>query len=402
MTRDFHTSFDTTILALIVSFLFIANPLQAQDASHFDSSDSFLHYPATYGLKFFRWGISPIDGHRCPMQPSCSHFASGSIARFGFLRGSLMTFDRLHRCGHDLAFYSSISEQYRMKWDDNPEHYWKDEAYENGNPCDPSTDFTEEKTTDFVAFLDEFADSEILLLEYYRLVYGHVSGSKQHPNFETCVKTVAKILAHDTSRPEASLKWYLQSGDWALSDSTRSKLKLYASLGLLRSDRWREGSIVLGAMVYPDLNLEDKKLWRSVRALTWIHMSEWGKASFEYNALDELGLDTSHLSQLALSGSRIPQKSPRAAGLLGIIPGLGYAYSSHYKTAVAAMIVIGLTTAATIEAHNQGNEGLAVSVGLLSIGWYSGSIFGSVESAKRYNKHQREVFFTHFPDSQFH
>jgi len=52
-------------------------------------------------LKFFQKVISKADGDRCPMSPSCSHYAGQAFERHGALLGWILTCDRLLRCGHD-------------------------------------------------------------------------------------------------------------------------------------------------------------------------------------------------------------------------------------------------------------------------------------------------------------
>ncbi len=45
--------------------------------------------------------ISPVDGDRCPMAPSCSHYAQEAFRKHGWFWGWIMTSERLMRCGHD-------------------------------------------------------------------------------------------------------------------------------------------------------------------------------------------------------------------------------------------------------------------------------------------------------------
>lgn len=52
-------------------------------------------------IRFYGEVISPVDGERCPMYPSCSHYAGTCIQRHGFLIGWVMAMDRLTRCGGD-------------------------------------------------------------------------------------------------------------------------------------------------------------------------------------------------------------------------------------------------------------------------------------------------------------
>ena len=58
-------------------------------------------------LDFYQRYISPINQEGCPMFPSCSEYSKQSIRKYK-LKGFLMTFDRLHRCGHDKHTYRTI------------------------------------------------------------------------------------------------------------------------------------------------------------------------------------------------------------------------------------------------------------------------------------------------------
>ena len=47
------------------------------------------------GVKIFQDYISPIDGDRCPMYPTCSAYSIQAIRKHGFFIGFVMTGDRL-------------------------------------------------------------------------------------------------------------------------------------------------------------------------------------------------------------------------------------------------------------------------------------------------------------------
>lgn len=51
--------------------------------------------PFTLLLKLYTNYISPLDGDRCPMYPTCSRFSSEAIRKHGLLVGIVMTSDRL-------------------------------------------------------------------------------------------------------------------------------------------------------------------------------------------------------------------------------------------------------------------------------------------------------------------
>lgn len=51
--------------------------------------------PLKYGVRFFQKYISPVDGPRCPMYPTCSAYALQAIDKHGPVIGTMMTVDRL-------------------------------------------------------------------------------------------------------------------------------------------------------------------------------------------------------------------------------------------------------------------------------------------------------------------
>ncbi|MEZ5462513.1 MAG: membrane protein insertion efficiency factor YidD [Dokdonella sp.] len=49
-------------------------------------------------LAFYKRFVSPLLGSRCRFHPSCSDYSRVAVARFGSLRGSWLTVNRLLRC----------------------------------------------------------------------------------------------------------------------------------------------------------------------------------------------------------------------------------------------------------------------------------------------------------------
>jgi hypothetical protein len=49
-------------------------------------------------IKQYQYWISPLIGSQCRFYPSCSHYAVGAIARFGFLKGGWLMMQRCLRC----------------------------------------------------------------------------------------------------------------------------------------------------------------------------------------------------------------------------------------------------------------------------------------------------------------
>ena len=79
-------------------------------------------------------------------------------------------------------------------------------------------------------------------------------------------------------------------------------------------------------------------------------------------------------------------KSPWLGGALGLIPGLGYAYSGEYANAVRSLFLNGLFIAGMISAADHDAWGVFAVIGFFEATWYSGSIYGGIDAAHRYNR----------------
>ncbi len=79
-------------------------------------------------------------------------------------------------------------------------------------------------------------------------------------------------------------------------------------------------------------------------------------------------------------------KNPLLGGLLGLIPGLGYAYSGEYANALRSFILNGLSLWGIAEfAEREQWAGVAL-VGFAELMFYSGSVYGGTDAAVRYNE----------------
>ncbi|MCF8035423.1 MAG: membrane protein insertion efficiency factor YidD [Desulfobacteraceae bacterium] len=63
--------------------------------------------------------LSAVRTGRCPMYPSCSHYAQAAIEKHGPLLGSMMACDRLIRCGREeLAYAPKIPVNGKWRYND--------------------------------------------------------------------------------------------------------------------------------------------------------------------------------------------------------------------------------------------------------------------------------------------
>ena len=83
-------------------------------------------------------------------------------------------------------------------------------------------------------------------------------------------------------------------------------------------------------------------------------------------------------------------KSPTVGGLLGLVPGLGYAYSGEWGNMVRSMVLNGLFGWAMYECADRDEWGLFAVTTFFELTWYTGSIYGGVDAAHRYNRERLE------------
>jgi hypothetical protein len=90
------------------------------------------------------------------------------------------------------------------------------------------------------------------------------------------------------------------------------------------------------------------------------------------------------------------QRSGRLGGWLAVIPGLGYTYAGHPQTALSALLVLGLMGWSTERSFAAENPGLGAFCGFVTVGWYAGSIYGSVQAIHRFNDQELDSYRNHF------
>ena len=97
--------------APMVSHRHISEPISLSPEPIDDTS------PFSWMIRFYQKYVSPSNGNRCPMHPSCSEFAAQALKNNGE-KGLPLIFDRLLRCGRDLEDYDLTFKRGRVLHDD--------------------------------------------------------------------------------------------------------------------------------------------------------------------------------------------------------------------------------------------------------------------------------------------
>ncbi len=88
----------------------------------------------------------------------------------------------------------------------------------------------------------------------------------------------------------------------------------------------------------------------------------------------------------------IPTKSPVAAGVLSIFPGGGYLYTGRYQDALISFVFIAAGAGAAYESFDNDLNILGSIAALVTAGFYSGSAYGSIGAAHKYNTRTYDDF----------
>ena len=85
--------------------------------AHRDSAEhSVAATPFLWLLRFYQTVISPLDGNRCPMYPTCSQYSVQAIRKHGPIIGVVMTVDRLVHEADEQRFAPlvKVGDRYRF------------------------------------------------------------------------------------------------------------------------------------------------------------------------------------------------------------------------------------------------------------------------------------------------
>ena len=82
---------------------------------------------------------------------------------------------------------------------------------------------------------------------------------------------------------------------------------------------------------------------------------------------------------------------PWLGGVLGLVPGLGYLYSGEYANAARSIILNGLFLWGMAETAEDDDWGVFAVLTFAEFTWYSGSIYGGIDSAHRRNQRRLDA-----------
>lgn len=81
-------------------------------------------------------------------------------------------------------------------------------------------------------------------------------------------------------------------------------------------------------------------------------------------------------------------KKPKVGGMLGMIPGFGYFYSGEYANGLRSIILNGLFIYGMVDTADKDQWGAFAVITFFEFTWYSGSIYGGIDAAHRFNRNR--------------
>jgi hypothetical protein len=106
--------------------------------------------------------------------------------------------------------------------------------------------------------------------------------------------------------------------------------------------------------------------------------------------LENANFDTTKELMAIERYSKGKDKTPWIGGILGIIPGLGYAYTGEYSNALRSLILNGIFIFGMVETAEDDLWGAFAVITFFVATWYTGSIYGGIDSSHRYNRNRLE------------
>lgn len=176
-----------------------------------------------------------------------------------------------------------------------------------------------------------------------------------------------------------------------LSPEWRTRALLEIGWARYTGGRFETAVFSLNAFLREQGSRQDAGVDRARYLLGWALLSQGNgeQAAAAFSAITPFP-QQGPLTEAARSWGALPRKSPVLAGVLSVLPGAGHVYLGQPVVGLAALAWNGLFAYALYESIRADQIGVAVLLGALEMLWYSGTIFGAVSGAHKYNRDVRQ------------
>jgi putative component of membrane protein insertase Oxa1/YidC/SpoIIIJ protein YidD len=326
-------------------------------------------------FRFYRTSLREGLGTHCSMYPSCSNYSSLAIRERGAFYGSLLTADRLIRCGQDLSFYNK-------KVLPGGQTVFKDYPDENKNSLELSL------SSGSLFFYQDTLGSH--LDKYFIGLYDrgfYTELITQYHFFEASkAQDITQLMRYlylsslvKTGEKEIALREIEILTNPINPDCLYMQLKgdIHLDMGHSELARNEYNKILNSNIVFDSCKVANRL------ALTYFREFDWK------NGVGNLCGDEVFVKKSIVLVDRavsVKKKVPAFAAILSVIPGAGYLYTDKPKAALTSFCFNGLMMFASYDLLRKKEYGMAALTGFFSINFYLGNIVGSYRSAKDRNR----------------
>ena len=165
-------------------------------------------------------------------------------------------------------------------------------------------------------------------------------------------------------------------------------------------EQYEESVSYLDATLPSMADVRHRTASQELIGLSYLMQKQWLEADKIFNVLQESDVAAVReratvYRNYAVQGTQLPSRSPFLAGILStIIPGAGRLYTGRLGDALTSLLTVSLTGWQAYDGFQK--DGLSSAkgwaLGTLSGIFYVGNIYGSVISARVYNRHVKDEF----------
>lgn len=233
-------------------------------------------------------------------------------------------------------------------------------------------------------------DYDTALLEFKRFVYFY----PEHPLAAEIHFHIGESYFH-TGRLEQALDYYRETARTYPESSWATRSRFRMSLTYLRMN---DPDAAAQNLYRLSQNADSRKVRdKAFYRLAWISLERRspGQARAWLSRISPEGKIGYKVTEILSDLDKIislPEKSPVLAGIFSVIPGGGYLYVGRYRDAAIAFGVNAALMAAAWESWENDLEILGGVIALADLGFYTGSIYGGISSAHKYNQRWYDAF----------
>ena len=331
---------------------------------------------AEYILLYQRY-VSGMRGGSCTMYPSCSNYGLIQFSNRPFWLAMVGTAERMIRCGHDLEFYPktiqfgetcALDFPFGMK--ENRTLAFEEQYYV-GSVLKPENNIEK--------YISALIDAKLYEAALSNTIYiTDINKDSASPDIYA-----AELLCYEyLNRQEDGIIAFKHFPDVMKRNNAvlRKYSRLYSSLGNIKK------------AIDISITIDDKDFkYRDINYLGYLYarnhnysaalkcFEDAAKISPEYLSISEYNISAT--KEMLMT----KWKKPALAAALSIVPGLGYAYTKNYKTAITAFIINGLLAYTVYQSFDNHQWGLGAIFCSLNLAFYVGNFTGASKSANRYN-----------------